>query len=429
MFGFSKPSTAREHKDRATTLLAKGKSEAALKELQAALGLDAADLAARRKSAEVLAKLGRTREAIAEYQQVAGRLASDGQLIQAIALCKVILQLDPKHTETQDILAGLYARRGEGAGHWTQKIPPSMAGALNTRHLGPAPSAPVEVEIEIHAAALPTVPLFSDLPKEVFLALVEHVAMRVVRAGEPVVREGERGESMYVLADGSVRVVRRLGAPAEQTVARMPAGSFFGEMGLLSDGPRLASVVAEEDCTLLEVTRATLRELEGRFPQLKEIVERFHKERLIANLLRSNPLFERLSADETRQLADRFALENAAPGTVLLREGEPGRGLSVLLRGRCSVFHRDAGGAEKHLPDMAEGALFGEISLLKGTPATATVRAEVPCLLLFLDRASFQSHFMRNAAVAAQVAALGDQRLQRSEALLGEVQERAARLL
>lgn len=273
--------------------------------------------------------------------------------------------------------------------------------------------------VEIALSALPEVPLFSDLPRDVFLALIaDSSTIRSAKAGEPIVREGERGDAMFVIAEGSVRVVRSLGAPDERVVARMAAGAFFGEFGLLADAPRLASVVAEEECTLLEVTRAQLSELEARFPKLQPLLQRFFKVRLFTNLLRSAPLFQALSTAETRVLVDRFAIEKARPGATLLTEGEPGRGLFVLLRGRCEVFHTDTAGATRTLGALDEGDVFGEISLLLDTPATATVRADGPCLLLSLDREAFEECLMKNDAVAAQLEALGKERLTRSRLLL-----------
>ena len=144
---------ARACKERGSVLLGKGRLEAALKEFRGALAEVPDDVAARKKAGDVLARLGQKPGAIAEYQWLAGKYAATGQLVQAIAVGKLILQLDPAHRETQDTLARLYARRGERHGNWLEKVPASMAGALNLRHVAPAPqaapAAPGEIEIEV----------------------------------------------------------------------------------------------------------------------------------------------------------------------------------------------------------------------------------------------------------------------------------------
>jgi CRP-like cAMP-binding protein len=426
---------ARRHKDQGQALLVAGKLDGALLQFRQALTAEPGDVSARRRVAEILARLDRRPEAVAEYQHLAGRYAADGQLVQAMAVCKVILSLDPRHAQTQEILAGLYAQRQDRT-HWTERLPKSMAGALSQpRPTAPAPAEvpaeedgvpPPAVEVEIEVAPpepeeldldvqeLPPTPLFSDLPAEVFVGLLNTVTLRTASGGETVVREGERGDAMFVIAQGELDVVRDLGSDHPRTVATMGPGTFFGEVGLVAEVPRLASVVARGDCELLEVTREMLRGLGERFPGLPALVERFFKERLLANVLRSSPLFQALDAGATRALVDRFCLRTEPAGATLLAQGQPGPGLYLLLRGQCSVTHEEDGRPLARYPDMAEGALFGEISALHGSPATATVRATSDCLLLFLDRQGLAAHLLAHPASASALQQLGAQRLERT---------------
>ena len=426
---------ARASKDKGADLLARGKAEAALKEFQKAVALSPDDVAARKKVADILAKLGRVQPAIAEYQQLAGRYAADGQLAQAIAVGKLILQLDPAHTQTQETLARLYAKKSTG-GTWLEKIPASMAGALSFGHFGRAALAggggglaiPEVDAAEIarraearRAAPRPAEPVEIEIDtSELFMALLNEVEMRTVASGTAIVREGEVGRSMFVLAQGAVKVVRGLGGKDERTVAEMGEGTFFGEIGLLSDVPRLASVVAAGECVecvVLEITREKLGALVAKHPALEPVLQHFYRERLLANLLRSNPLFEGFDEQARRSLIDRFQVRQVPQGTLLVEEGAPGEALFVLLRGTCEPFHLEAG-KEHAYPLMNEGAVFGEIALLKGSPATATVRTASPCLLLSLDRESFRSHMLANDGARHVLESLGEERLKRTAKLL-----------
>ncbi|MGC4122617.1 MAG: cyclic nucleotide-binding domain-containing protein [Myxococcales bacterium] len=402
---------SREAKEKGSQLLAKGKLDAALKEFQRAVEVFPEDLAAQKKVAEVLARLGKKRESIAGYQRLAGFYAADGQLAQAIAISKLILQLDPAHTQTQDTIAKLYARKSGGSGGtWLEKIPSSMAGALNTRHVKaveppqpapirpPAPPSPepaaeakpvftelepeLAVDVQIDTSALPKQPLFSELPKEIFLALLAELEISTVDAGTPIVTEGEPGRSMYVLAQGTVKVVRELGTRQEKTVATMTEGTFFGEIALLSDAPRLASVVAQDECVVLEIKRELLGDLVMKHDALEPVLQHFYRERLLENLLRSSPLFAAFGPDERHALIDKFAVRRAKKGELLVHEGAAGAALFVLLRGCCDVFHVDAKGHEHTYPPLSEGALFGEITLMQEGATSASVRAADDCLLL-----------------------------------------------
>ncbi|HEY3446391.1 MAG TPA: cyclic nucleotide-binding domain-containing protein [Myxococcales bacterium] len=421
----------RKAKDQGSALLAKGKVEAALKEFQRALQAAPEDAAARKKVAEVLARLGRKPEAVAQYQHLAGKYAADGLLVQAIAIYKAILQLDPAHRAVQETLAGLYARKGEGEKSLIQRLPASMSAALRYPGAGPGAidlpeaSEPMTIErsaadaFEINTAHLPATPLFSELPHDVFLALLAEVQVRAYAAGQVLVREGEPGDSMFVVGHGEVDVVRHLGTPEQKVVLTMPDNTFFGEIALVTRAARLASVVAKTDCELLEVNRETLEKLFTRFPGFSEIVQHFCKERLLENLLRSSDVFRLLSDASRHALADKFRLHQSAAGEVLLVEGQPGRGLYVLLRGRCEVAGRKAEGGFVRYPDLTEGAVFGETSLLHGTQVTASVRTAAPSLLLGIDREGFAAHILPEPKVAQALRELSAERLERTRKLGG----------
>src|SRR3990170_6685948 len=101
----------RKLKDDASRLIAKGKLAEAAELYQKLVKADRKDLAGRQKLAELYGRLGRTPEAVREDQSVAGSYAADGLLLKAIAVCKIMLQLDPSHTETQSFLAELSTKR------------------------------------------------------------------------------------------------------------------------------------------------------------------------------------------------------------------------------------------------------------------------------------------------------------------------------
>lgn len=111
-----------------------------------------------------------------------------------------------------------------------------------------------------------------------FAGLADHQLQRVasvvcnktrVPAGSLVVREGDHGESVFILAKGDVEVSRSLGLDdgresrtrKGKTLLALSAPQFFGEMGLLEDADRSATIVARSDCELFEITRADFTQL------------------------------------------------------------------------------------------------------------------------------------------------------------------------
>jgi cAMP-dependent protein kinase regulator len=111
-------------------------------------------------------------------------------------------------------------------------------------------------------ASLAGIPLFQDLGAEQLGAVA--VVLRPARAavGDEVLTEGEPGRSLFVLVAGTVETTKHLGvigleggAPRQKVLVRLSAPQFFGEIGLLEDTPRSASVRAATPCELLELRR------------------------------------------------------------------------------------------------------------------------------------------------------------------------------
>jgi len=118
--------------------------------------------------------------------------------------------------------------------------------------------APARADQDIQRVAdqLAGVELFATLTPEARQALATAAGHRLFAAGEPIVRQGAAGDSMFVVLSGRVRVVLE---PSGQQVAVIPAGGFFGEMSMLTGEPRTATVRATEDALVLEIAAADFR--------------------------------------------------------------------------------------------------------------------------------------------------------------------------
>jgi cAMP-dependent protein kinase regulator len=137
---------------------------------------------------------------------------------------------------------------------------------------------------------------------------------------------------------------------------------------------------------VLELPLEVLSDLIKDDPNILKIVLRVFGERLIENALRKAPLFAELAPDDRKSLGARFKPTAVRKGTVLVQQGAAAAGLFLVIQGELEVTR----GAE-HIAELGPGALFGEISVLTGLPATATVTAVRKCLLLTLPAAEFQT--------------------------------------
>jgi small-conductance mechanosensitive channel/CRP-like cAMP-binding protein len=118
-------------------------------------------------------------------------------------------------------------------------------------------------------ALLKRVDLFTTLSDEQRRTIATAARTRTFGAGEIIVREGEPGQSMYVVASGTVAVVVE---PDRRTVATLEEGAYFGEMSLLTGDVRSATVLAQTDAVVVEIGADLFRKLGAESPQTIERV-------------------------------------------------------------------------------------------------------------------------------------------------------------
>jgi len=105
--------------------------------------------------------------------------------------------------------------------------------------------------------------LFEGLSSQQLDQLSSVARSRKVTAGAEILREGENSFSLFILTRGTVEVTKRLGfvfgRPSHEqprkTIVRLTAPQFFGQMALLGDAERTATISASEDCELLEINK------------------------------------------------------------------------------------------------------------------------------------------------------------------------------
>jgi CRP-like cAMP-binding protein len=112
-------------------------------------------------------------------------------------------------------------------------------------------------------ALLATVPLLAGLSKKELTQVAQIADEMDVREGTELIREGERGREFIVLVEGTARVTR-----GGRTLADLKAGGWLGEIALLCDVPRTASVVTTSPTLVLVVTDRAFRDLVQRMPSI-----------------------------------------------------------------------------------------------------------------------------------------------------------------
>jgi ATP-binding cassette subfamily B protein len=203
------------------------------------------------------------------------------------------------------------------------------------------------------------------------------------------VTEGDEADAFYVLTSGRARVVKKRDNGEEITLSVLRPGDGFGEMGLLRKERRSASVRASSDVELLRLDRSDFDALAQNHPAIRASLELQTKHRSLQDFFRLYSAFAKLPVAALRLFTESLEAVEVAPGTVVTRAGEASGPMYVIEEGRLRVY-LEQDGRRIYRSYLRKGDFFGEISMFKGTPRTASVEAVSACRLLKLSPETFQ---------------------------------------
>jgi CRP-like cAMP-binding protein len=131
----------------------------------------------------------------------------------------------------------------------------------------------------------------------------------------------------------------------------------------------------------IEILTASIEELD----LLEEKGEAESWSQQIKEAVAAIPFFSSLGKEERKEVTDTATLHGFSPGEVIIREGDPGRSIYVVINGRVKIFGRDNQGKEFELAILETGEFFGEMALLTGKPRLVSAMAEDTTLLMELS--------------------------------------------
>lgn len=464
----------RELKNDAATALRKGKYKEALQHYEQLERLEPKDASWPQKRAEVYAKLGDKDKELAALMSAAEIYSQGGFLLKAIAVCKRILVVNPEHSETQQKLAALHAthRNETSQSPFTTKLSTTIAPALAKENaaldeielseamatsskaplvtpLGPKEdfgAIPLEFDasddnlaLELDPGsdfdfgvqdlstqksdedesatarrALPKVPLFSALSEPALTSLINKTVLVELREDEMLFEQGDAGDALYVVVEGAVAAI------ADGTrFAVIEENDFFGEIALLTDQPRNATIKALVDTKLLVVHRAVINSLIQQEPSTLRVVLQFLRSRLIQRLIKTNRLFKSIPREERPRLAARFSFIEIPKGATIIEQDRDSDAMYILLSGSADVV-RKSGAANTKLATLHSGDVFGEVSVLTSRSAGASVVATHKCFALALPAAQCQELLAEDSRVRLYIQELAQEREQQNAATLSE---------
>lgn len=216
--------------------------------------------------------------------------------------------------------------------------------------------------------------------------IVGKVGVKNFEAGMDIVQEGEVGDKLYIVERGSCLIYKMLDG-VQTFVKKIEKEDFFGELAVMYDVPRAATVVADTDVTVLTLSRKDL------FSTIN--TDRLDRMRRVARaqFLSGIALFQPLNLKQKVAVAEHLKSRVWHPGEVITRQNEHLSGetqcMYIIEDGDCGVVKQAKGKegfsetGDVHV--MHPGQSFGMLGLLYGAPRAATITAMKGCKTLSIS--------------------------------------------
>ncbi len=242
-------------KSRAQKYLSRGNYKKALGEFQRNVQLDPTNLRARLKVGDLLHEFKRSDEAVAQYKQLARQHVEERFLIQGISLNKIILRIDPSQEGIDKELADLYTQIDA--------------------------SSQIPVEGQTAERKISEIPLFSELNRRELHEVISHLKAKRVAKEDLICKEGDPGDSICIISSGKVGVLKySRKKQGDILLATLREGDFFGEISLIFNRPRMASLRTTKTTELLEFEKPDFDDVVGAYPSIKGTLNAFSRKRM-----------------------------------------------------------------------------------------------------------------------------------------------------
>lgn len=269
-------------------------------------------------------------------------------------------------------------------------------------------------EVDGEHAAVRRLPFLARLPPVLSELVIRLFRERSFEFGEVIFAEGDRPDGMYVILDGTVRVLVHHDGH-EITLARFGPGEWFGETSLLDGSARTATVRASETVRSLCLDRLVFDSLLELHPEVRTAFgDQAHIE-LLHRFLRTHAAFANLSLEAATAMFPVLEPIELPEGTVVVREGEPGGAMYIVEDGRLEAMVA-AGSGSRPVGWLRTGDIFGERSLVTNEPRSATVRALTDAKVWKLGPESFHELVAQFPDFATRIDEMAASRSYRGEA-------------
>lgn len=228
--------------------------------------------------------------------------------------------------------------------------------------------------------------LFRSLDPEQMQEVLDAMFEKVVEKEEHIIDQGDDGDNFYVIDSGSYDIYVEIeGQP--KMVGNYKNSGFFGELALMYNMPRAATIIASSPGTLWALDRTTFRRI--------VLKTAFQKRKMYEGLLESVPLLKSLDLYERMNVADALQSRSFEDGQQIIKQGDTADVMYFVESGQVRIAmvnkeSNDPSSGEKELTVIEKGGYFGELALITHQPRAASAYAQGTVKCAVLDVQAFE---------------------------------------
>ena len=229
--------------------------------------------------------------------------------------------------------------------------------------------------------------MFSGLNESEKVIVVDAMEEKNCFKGEAVIKEGDEGDVLYIIDSGTLSCTKIFKGNTDPTwLKKYEPGEAFGELALLYNAPRAATITSDADSRLFALDRQTFNHI------VKDAAIR--KREKYETFLKSVELLKSMEDYERSQISEAFKDAKFNAGDLIIKEGDEGKDLFFLVEGEAFASKiLEEGAEETEVKQYKQGDYFGELALLNNEPRAANIKARTDCVCVTMDRHSVKRMF------------------------------------
>nr|XP_018910221.1 PREDICTED: cAMP-dependent protein kinase type II regulatory subunit-like [Bemisia tabaci] len=208
--------------------------------------------------------------------------------------------------------------------------------------------------------------LFRSLDKDQMNEVIDAMFEKKVQKGDYIIKQGDDGDNFYVIQAGDYQAFVNDGNSDKLIHTYHDKGSF-GELALLYNMPRAATIQAASTGSLWAMDRQTFRRI--------VLKSAFKKRKMYEALIDGVPMLKALQPYEKMNLADALIPRHFTDGQRIIKQGDAADGMYFVEEGEVKIFMLDEYGQEVEIKQIGKSGYFGELALVTHKPRAASAYA------------------------------------------------------